>query len=221
LAEELAQNFTVYNYDRRGRGESGDPQPYAVEREIEDIAALVNEAGGSACLYGASSGAALALDAAASGLPVAKLALWEPPYILAGTRPGLPANTAKVYSDFIAEGRRDDAVLYFMTTVVGLPEAFAAQARHAPWWPAQVALAHTLVYDATIMGDYALPAQRAASVATPTLVLAGGASFDWIITTAQRLAEIMPHAQYRNLEGQTHDVAAHVLAPALAEFFAR
>jgi len=221
LAEELAQNFTVYNYDRRGRGESGDTQPYAVEREIEDIKALVNEAGGAACLYGTSSGAALALDAAASGLNITKLALWEPPYILEGTRPRPPANTAQIYRDFIAAGRRDEAAEYFMVNVVGLPPEFAAQARNAPWWPAQVALAHTLAYDATIMGDYALPAERAASVTTPTIVLAGGASFDWIITTAQRLAEIMPNAQYFNLEGQTHDVSAQVMASALAEFFNR
>lgn len=221
LAEALAPNFTVYNYDRRGRGASGDTQPYAVEREIEDIGALVGEAGGSAFLYGTSSGAALALDAAASGLSIAKLALWEPPYILDGTRPRPPADTAKIYSDFIAEGRRDDAAEYFMVSVVGLPKEFAAQARSSPWWPAQLALAHTLAYDATIMGDYSLPAERAASVTTPTIVLAGGASFDWIITTAQRLAEIMPKAQYLNLEGQTHDVAAQVMAPALLEFFGR
>lgn len=221
LAEALAQNFTVYNYDRRGRGASGDTQPYAVEREIEDIEALVNEAGGSAFLYGTSSGAALALDATAGGLPVTKLALWEPPYILEGTRPRPPANTAQIYNDFIAQGRRDEAALYFMFNVVGLPAEFAAQARNSPWWPGQLALAHTLAYDATIMGDYSLPAERAASVATPTLVLAGGASFDWIIATAQRLAGLMPNGRYRNLEGQTHDVAAEVMAPALVEFFGR
>jgi pimeloyl-ACP methyl ester carboxylesterase len=219
LADALAPDFTVYNYDRRGRGASGDTPPYAVEREIEDIEALVNEAGGSAFLYGSSSGAALALDAAASGLPITKLALWEPPYILEGMRSRPPANTAKIYNDFIAEGRRDAAAEYFMVNVVGLPQEFAAQARNAPWWPGQLARAHTLAYDATIMGDYSLPFERAASVTTPTVVLAGGASFGWIISTAQKLVETMPNAQYRNLEGQTHDVSAQVMAAALVEFF--
>src|SRR5215212_3548870 len=141
LAEELAQNFTVYNYDRRGRGESGDTQPYAVAREIEDIEALVNEAGGAACLYGTSSGAALALDAAASGLNITKLALWEPPYILEESRPRPPADTASIYARLVAEGRRGEAVEYFMTEVVRLPPEFAVFARTQPLWAAQEALA--------------------------------------------------------------------------------
>ncbi|MEA2575539.1 MAG: hypothetical protein QOH93_2837 [Chloroflexia bacterium] len=219
LAEVLAANLTVYNYDRRGRGQSGDTQPYAVEREVEDIEALVNEAGGAAFLYGTSSGAALALEAAASGLPITKLALWEPPYILEGSRPLPPANTAAIYTEFVSAGRRGDAVEFFMTKVVGLPDEFAAQARNSPWWPAQEALAHTLAYDATVMGDYSLPAERAASVTTPTLVLDGGASFDWIRDTAKALADILPNGQHRTLEGQTHDVAPQVMGNALVEFF--
>ncbi|HEX8599037.1 MAG TPA: alpha/beta fold hydrolase [Chloroflexia bacterium] len=219
LAELLASHFTVYNYDRRGRGESGDTQPYAVEREIEDIQALIEEAGGSAFLFGSSSGAALALDAAASGLSITKLALWEPPYILDGSRPPPPANTAATYTKLVAAGKRGDAVEYFMTQVVGLPAEFAAHARNAPWWPAQEALAHTLAYDATIMGDYSLPAERAASVTTPTLVMVGGASFEWMSDTAQALADILPNGQRRTLEGQTHDVSPQAMAPMLVEFF--
>ncbi len=175
LAEVLAKDFTVYNYDRRGRGPSGDTQPYAVEREIEDIAAVIGAAGGSACLYGTSSGAALALEAAASGISITKLALWEPPYIIDNSRPRPPADTATIYRDLVSAGRRGEAVEYFMVQVVGLPAEFAAQARNAPWWPAQEALAHTLAYDAAIMGDYSLPAERAASIKVPTLVLDGGA----------------------------------------------
>jgi pimeloyl-ACP methyl ester carboxylesterase len=219
LAQELASNFTVYNYDRRGRGASGDTQPYAVEREIEDIQALIDEAGGQAFLYGSSSGAALALDAAASGLPITKLALWEPPYIIGDSRPRPPADTARIYKEFVDAGRRDAAAEYFMVNVVGLPQEFAEQAKQSPWWPAQLALAHTLAYDATIMGDYSLPTERAASVKVPTLVLDGGASFDWMHETQRALAETIPNATYRTLEGQTHDVNPTVLGPALVEFF--
>jgi pimeloyl-ACP methyl ester carboxylesterase len=131
LADLLASDFTVLNYDRRGRGPSGDTPPYAVEREIEDIDAVIGVAGGSAFLYGTSSGAALALDAAASGLSITKLALWEPPYILdPNFRP--PANTAELYAEMVADGRRGDAVEYFMSRVVGMPAEFVAQARSQP-----------------------------------------------------------------------------------------
>jgi len=218
LAALLAEHFTVFNYDRRGRGDSGDTAPYAVDREVEDIEALIAEAGGSALLYGTSSGAALALEATASGLPITKLALWEPPFIPdESARP--PANQVETYNELVAAGRRGDAVEFFMTKVVGMPAEFVAEARNAPWWPAQEALAHTLAYDATIMGDYSLPTERAASVKAPTLVIAGGADFPWMRETAQALAEALPDGQTRTLERQGHDVDPAVLAPALVEFF--
>lgn len=219
LAALLAPHFTVFNYDRRGRGESGDTPPYAVEREIEDIGAVVAAAGGSAYLYGSSSGAALALEAA-RGLPtkITKLALWEPPYIPEGF-PRPPADTARTFTELVAAGKRGDAAEFFMAKVVGMPPEFVAQARNSPWWPNQEALAHTLAYDATIMGDYTLPAERAAAVTIPTLVLDGGASFPFMGVTAQALAERLPHGRRRTLEGQRHDVDAEVLAPALEEFF--
>jgi pimeloyl-ACP methyl ester carboxylesterase len=219
LAALLAPHFTVFNYDRRGRGDSGDTAPYAVEREVEDIDALITVAGGSACLYGSSSGAALALEAAASGLPIIKLALWEPPFIV-GDRPRPPADTAKTYTELVSAGRRGDAVEYFMAKVVGLPPEFVAYARAQPFWAAQEALAHTLAYDATIMGDYSLPTERVASVTIPTLVIDGGASFEWMGETAQAIVDLLPNGQRRTLEGQTHDVAAEAIAPVLEEFFA-
>jgi pimeloyl-ACP methyl ester carboxylesterase len=219
LAAVLAANFTVFNYDRRGRGDSGDTAPYAVEREVEDIDAVISAAGGSAFLYGTSSGAALALEAAASGLAIRKLALWEPPFIVDDSRPRPPADTAKTYTEFIAAGRRGDAVEFFMAKVVGLPPEFVAQARTQPWWPAQEALAHTLAYDATIMGDYSLPTEQAAAVTIPTLVIVGGADFPWMRASAQALANIIPGAQTRILEGQGHNVAPEILAPVLANFF--
>jgi pimeloyl-ACP methyl ester carboxylesterase len=219
LADALAPDFTVFNYDRRGRGPSGDTPPYAVEREIEDIEAVIGAAGGLAYLYGSSSGAALALEAAASGLPIKKLALWEPPYIVADfKRP--PPDTARTYTELVNAGRRGDAVEYFMTTVVGLPPEFAANARTQPWWANQEALAHTLAYDATIMADYSVPAMRCAAVPVPTLVIDGAASFDFMGATADAVAAAIPNAQRRTLADQSHDVAADVLAPVLKEFFA-
>ena len=218
LAKLLAEHFTVFNYDRRGRGDSGDTPPYAVEREVEDIDALIDAAGGSAFLYGTSSGGALALEAAASGLDITKLALWEPPFILdESSRP--PADQVEQYNEMIAAGSRGDAVEFFMAKVVGLPPEFVAYARTQPFWQAQEALAHTLAYDATIMGDYSLPVERAAAVTVPTLVMAGGASFPFMRETARALAEVIPAGQHRVLEGQEHNVEAQALAAVLGQFF--
>jgi pimeloyl-ACP methyl ester carboxylesterase len=217
LAQELASDFTVLNYDRRGRGPSGDTLPYAIEREIEDIEAVLEAAGGSANLYGTSSGAVLALQAAAAGLPVTKLALWEPPFILdENARP--PKDQVEQYETMVAEGRRGDAAEYFMTKVVGMPPEFAAQARTEPWWPNQEALAHTLAYDARIMGDYSLPTDLAASVKVPTIVIAGGADMPFMRETAQALADALPDGQVRFLDGQGHNVDPTILAPVLKEF---
>jgi pimeloyl-ACP methyl ester carboxylesterase len=220
LAALLAEHFTVFNYDRRGRGDSGDTPPYAVEREVEDIDAVIAVAGGTAFLYGTSSGAALALEAAGR-LPtkITKLALWEPPYFVDDSYPRPPADTAKIYTELVAAGRRGDAVEFFMAKVVGLPPEFVAEARQSPWWPAQEALAHTLAYDATIMGDYSLPIERIAAVKAPTIVIDGGASFPFMHPTADAIAKILPNAQRRTLEGQRHDVAPEALAPVLKKFF--
>ena len=218
LAALLAPDFTVFNYDRRGRGPSGDTPPYAVQREVEDIGSVIGAAGGSAFLFGSSSGAALALEAAASGIPVTKLALWEPPFILdPAFRP--PADQVAQYERMIAEGRRGDAVEYFMVKVVGMPPEFVAGARNEPWWGGTEALAHTLAYDATVMGDYSVPTERAAAVTAPTIVLAGGADFPFMLETAPALADAIPNGQVRLLEGQGHNVDMTVLAPALKAFF--
>jgi alpha-beta hydrolase superfamily lysophospholipase len=219
LAALLATDFTVYNYDRRGRGESGDTAPYAVEREIEDLDAVIGAADGSASVYGTSSGAALAAAAAARGLAITNLALWEPPYII-DDRPRPPADTARIYRELVAAGRRGDAVEYFMAKVVGMPAEFVAGARNSPWWPAQEALAHTLAYDAEIMGDYTLPVDRYASIKARTIVLDGGASPAWMRNTARTVASVIPGAQHRTLEGQEHNVDPAAMAAALREFFA-
>ena len=218
LATLLARHFTVLNYDRRGRGDSGDTAPYAVEREVEDLEALINEAGGAAFVYGTSSGAALALEAAASGLPITKLALWEPPFFLEG-RPRPPADTATTFTELVSAGRRGDAVEFFMRQVVGLPPEFVVGARNAPFWASQEALAHTLSYDATIMGDYSLPAERAAAVNIPTLVIDGGASLGFMGESADALTAALPDGRRRTLDGQEHNVDPEALAPVLEEFF--
>ncbi len=219
LAELLAPHFTVYNYDRRGRGPSGDTQPYAVAREVEDVDAVVAAAGGTAYLYGSSSGAALALEAARQLQGrITKLALWEPPYIPEGM-PRPPADTAKTFSDLVAQGKRGEAAEYFMSTVIGLPPEFVAQARNSPWWPAQEALAHTLAYDATVMGDYRLPVEKVKEVTIPTLVMDGGASFPFMAPTANAIAENLSNGQRATLEGQGHDASAEALAAVIDPFF--
>src|SRR5918998_5297842 len=178
-AEELAKHFTVLNYDRRGRGDSGDTGPYAVEREIEDIGALVAEAGGEASVYGHSSGAGLVLHAAAAGLPIAKIALHDPPYALDGdeeARRGAREYGATLKA-MLSEGRRGDAVELFMTTV-GMPREMIEGMRRTPRWAELEALAPTLAYDSEVMGDASrggtIPVEKASRVTVPALVLTGG-----------------------------------------------
>jgi endonuclease/exonuclease/phosphatase family metal-dependent hydrolase/pimeloyl-ACP methyl ester carboxylesterase len=229
LAELLTPHFTVINYDRRGRGDSGDTAPYTVQREIEDIEALIDQAGGSAFVFGSSSGAVLALEAATK-LPAAKvkkLALFEPPFIVDDSRPPVTENLAERVGEFVATGRRGDAVEFFMTKAVGVPAELVGQMRQSPMWPNMEKLAHTLVYDAHVMGDTLsgkpLSANRWSSCRTPTLVLDGGASGAWLRNAARELANKLPNAQQRTLHGQDHSVAVrapHVLAPVLIEFFA-
>jgi pimeloyl-ACP methyl ester carboxylesterase len=217
LAQRLSTELTVLNYDRRGRGDSGDTPPYALDREIEDLAAVIGAAGGSAGVWGSSSGAVLAMMAAAE-LPVTKLAMWEPPYIPEGV-PRPPEDQVERYEAMLAEGRRGDAVEFFMAEVVRLPPEFVAGARTQPFWAATEALAHTLPYDARIMGDYRIPVDVAAAVDVPALVLAGGADMPFMRDTATALAHALPKGEARFLDGQGHDVDPDVLAPVLAGFF--
>jgi pimeloyl-ACP methyl ester carboxylesterase len=221
LAKLLARSFTVYNYDRRGRGDSGDTKPYALEREIEDIEALIDEAGGSAYLYGHSSGAALALEAALRlGNKVKKLAMYEAPYNDEASAQRAWKEYIKQLTEALAADRRGDAVALFME-LVGTPADQIEAMRHAPTWPMFEAIAPTLAYDhCAILGeDGSVPSKRAASVIVPTLVMNGGASYAFMYDTARALSQAMPHAQLRTLEGQRHDVDPKVLALVLVEFF--
>jgi pimeloyl-ACP methyl ester carboxylesterase len=225
VAESLGQYFTVFAYDRRGRGNSGDTAPYAVEREIEDIDALITEAGGSAFVFGHSSGAILALDAARLLPPtrLAKLALYEPPLMVADNHPRLPEDYVTHLNELIAAGRRGEAVTYFMTTAIGMPAEAVAQIRNSPMWPKLEALAPTIAYDGAITIDTAigspLPLKKWASIQIPTLVMSGGKSFPFMPEAARTLTEILPNAQYRHFPDQDHGVKDEVLVPTLAKFF--
>lgn len=220
LAALLAEYFTVFQYDRRGRGESGDTQPYAVEHEVEDIEALVTEAGGSAALFGNSSGATLAVEAAAVlGPAVTKLALFEAPYVVDDSRDPIPDDYVEQLTKLLAADRRGDAVELFMTTVAGAPAEMVAGMRAMPFFGGFEAVAHTLLYDAAVSGDNR-PPKAAASVTAPALVVTGGASPSWFHSGAEALTEALPNAEHRVLEGQSHDVAPDVFAPVLVEFFA-
>jgi pimeloyl-ACP methyl ester carboxylesterase len=219
LVDLLGPGFTVLNYDRRGRGQSGDTPPYAVDREYEDLAAVIDAAGGSASLFGNSGGGILALEAAARGLPTTKLAVWEPPYGIDGSRPPVPQGYRERLARLLAAGRRGDMVELFLTQAVGMPAEAVAPMRQAPFWPSMEAVAHALVYDAMIVEDFSLPPGRVAGVKAPTLVLDGGQT-PRLATAAQAVADALPNARRRTLEGQPHNVDAAALAPALAEFFA-
>ena len=223
LAEQLADSFTVFTYDRRGRGESGDTEPYAVEREVEDIEALIEAAGGSAYVYGISSGGALALDAASRDIGIGKLAVYELPLILDGSRPPIERDYVSRLNGFLVAGRRADAVRLFMRQV-GVPGFFVALMRFMPAWKKLKGVAHTLPYDATVMAGAQdgkpLPAARWAEVTTPTLAVVGGKSDPWMHHGMDELADRVPNASFETLAGQNHMVKPKALAPMLKEFFA-
>lgn len=222
VGELPGNQFRVIAYDRRGRGESGDTAPYAPQREIDDLAAVIEEAGAPALVCGFSSGAVLALDAAAAGLPIVKLALFEPPFVVGGSRPPLPADYVEQLEAAVADGRPGDAAEIFLTAAIGLPPEAVAGMRQGPFWPTLEAVAHTISYDGRIMGTTMsggpLPADRWASLTVPTLVMYGTGTEPWLITAAQALADLLPTASLQAVEGAQHSVAADVLAPALRRF---
>ena len=220
IAALLAPEFTVYAYDRRGRNESGDTVPYSVEREVEDVEALIDEAGGSACLFGASSGGALVLEAASRlGGKVGKLAIYEVPYNDAPAARARMAQYSRGLAEALAQGRRGDAVALFMAQV-GQPADQIAGMRQAPFWAALEAVAPTLAYDSSALGgDGGIPVSTAASVSTPTLLMNGGAGDPFMGETADALAKAMANSRRQTLPGQRHDVSAEAIAPVLAEFF--
>jgi pimeloyl-ACP methyl ester carboxylesterase len=223
LAPHLADGFTVYTYDRRGRGDSSDTPPYAVERELEDLNAVIAEAGGSSCVFGHSSGAALALEAAARGSAITKLALYEAPFIVDASRPPVPADIAAQFDQLLARDRRDDAVRLFLRQV-GAPKIMVALMRLLPVWSRLKSVAHTLPYDMTVMAGRQsgapLPADGWSAATMPTLVLVGAKSPAWFHHSMRALADVLPNARLGIAARQTHMVKPKLLAPQLAEFYA-
>jgi pimeloyl-ACP methyl ester carboxylesterase len=223
LAEQLAPSFTVYTYDRRGRGDSGFTEPYTVEREIEDLEAVIEEAGGSAALFGHSSGGALALETTARGLSVSRLAMYEPPYIVDETRPPLPEDYVEHLEELTAAGERREIVRYFMTSAIGMPAEMVEPMLDSPMVADMERLAHTVSHDGRVMLQGSmygqpLPAEWRDSVTVPTLVMDGGNSPEWLHNSARSLVTLLPDVTYRTIEGQDHGAAPDAIAPVLEDF---
>lgn len=216
LAAALGSSFTVYEYDRRGRGDSGDAAAYSIEREVEDLRAVVDAAGGSAFVFGHSSGAALALEAAARVVAMRKLVVYEPPYITDG---GQPTDFADQLRRLVASGHRAEAVERFIAST-GAPAEVVGMMKSSPYWATMLAIAHTLANDVTLGDSGSAASEWLARVSVPTLAVAGGASPDWAPTAARTIAATAPDAQDRILEGQDHNAPDEVIAPLLREFFA-
>jgi pimeloyl-ACP methyl ester carboxylesterase len=220
LAGPLSRHFTVVVHDRRGRGESGDTQPYDVRREVEDLAALIDVVGGEASLYGVSSGGALVLRAAASGLPVHRVAVYEVPYAVDEDGVRQRREYTARLTEALEQGRRGDAVEHFLR-LTGLAEEMIQGARQSPMWAGMESLAASLAYDDACMGDSRVPRETLAALDVPVLSLAGTLSPASMREAAEAVAQAAPQGTYRPLEDQTHMVDPNVLAPVLAEFFAR
>jgi pimeloyl-ACP methyl ester carboxylesterase len=226
LAKLLAGRCTVINYDRRGRGDSTEVKPFALEREIEDIAALIEAAGGSASLWGWSSGGALALRAAGAGIGVERLSVHEVPFMVTPEAKRPTPDYGERLDELVAAGDGSGAVKHFMRNSMGIPAPFVALMRLMPMWKGLKDTAHTLPYDWAALGKHTmygapLNPEEWASVTVPTLVACGAKSPAVLKQGSQALAEVLPNAQLRELQGVSHNVKMNVLAPVLAEFFTR
>jgi pimeloyl-ACP methyl ester carboxylesterase len=217
LVPRLMEHYSVYTYDRRGRGESGDSKPYAVDREIDDIEALIDHAGGTVYLFGVSSGAALSLRAAAKlgAARVSKLALYDPPY-------GQPQRDFDEQKDRVRElvrtGQPGDAAAYFLSAI-GTPPKVLEDMKTSPSWEAMKKIDHTLAYDYDVLGDGQVPEAVAKAITVPTLVLNGEKSMDFMHAAAARIASLVPNGRHATIEGQAHGVTADATVPVLTEFF--
>lgn len=222
LAKALEGHFTVYTYDRRGRGSSGDTGAYSIEREIEDIEALIKAAGGSAYVFGQSSGAALALEAANRLPGITKLATYEAPFIVDGTHPGRPDDTLARMQSLVDDGKSGMAVAFFMK-IVGAPAIAVAIMRLTPVFKKLKAVAHTLPYDLAILegtdGGKPLDPRRYARIGVPALVMAGAKSPGYMVNSQRAIAAIVKGSQFKLLPGQTHMLKAEAVAPELIAFF--
>jgi pimeloyl-ACP methyl ester carboxylesterase len=219
LAAALASHFTVYNYDRRGRGASGNTAPHSAGKEIEDFAAVLGAAGGAAFVYGHSSGAALTLEAAARGLAITRLAVYEPPYVVTEELSVARVALAAAVDQLISAGRRSEAVERFLTGATDIRPEIVAMLRASRRWPPMEALADTLPYDFAIMDGGSIPAARLARISVPTLFLDGAASPGWARDSVRAAASMVPGARHVSVERQDHTVQERVIAPLLVSYF--
>jgi pimeloyl-ACP methyl ester carboxylesterase len=222
LAQALADTHTVYLYDRRGRGQSGDTQPWSADREIDDLAALLTAAGGQAYLLGCSSGAVLAADAATRHPGFTQVVLYEPPFIVDDTHPPRPATFTAETEALIARNDRSGAIKKFMR-LVGAPAIMVTVMSLTPPWRKLKTVAHTLPYDLHLLGDTGrgvpLDPDRWATMTAPALVLDGGKSPTYMRHAAEAFSQALPKAEYRTLPGQTHMVKPEPLSQAAKSFF--
>ena len=219
LSELLSPEFTVIHYDRRGRNDSGDTAPYSVEKEMEDIDALIKTAGGEADVFGISSGAMLAMTAVSRGLSIRKLAIYEPPFSVDKNAHITPADSEVKLKKLIANNDRSGALKFFMKDMIGLPAIFTYIMRLLPVWSKLKRVAHTLPYDAAVMGDFTLPGDMITSIKIPTLVAGGEKSPAGLKSAVRAVAGMIPNHKFEELKGQTHNVSPKVLAPILINFF--
>lgn len=219
LAAELGKHFRVYHYDRRARGDSGPSTDYRLERELEDLAALMAEAGGPASIVGFSSGACLAIEAAAAGLPVDRLAFYEPPYMVGPKARKVPANFQAEVQQLIADGRNGDAVAYFMTKLIGMPSIFLIPMRFSKMWKEITPQAPSLPFDMEAVNGFNPPIERLRRIAVPTLAMHGSKTFPVLIDSTTLCAREIPGASHVVLPGQSHEVKAEAIAPELIRFF--
>ncbi|UJX43842.1 alpha/beta fold hydrolase [Xanthobacter sp. YC-JY1] len=218
LADALASRFTVYTYDRRGRGESGDSPPYAIDREIEDLASIVEAAGGTASVFGFSSGAVLALRASVTEISIDKLVLFGAPIVTDDSRPAVPVDIAQRVKALVEQGKRGDAVELFQLEAIGMPPQIVERMRHAPFRPGLEAVAHTLFNDLTIIAGSPNPLDLLGSVAMPTLVIDGGDGPPWIGHTARVIAELLPDGKHVSISGLTQDMRPELLVGPTTDF---
>lgn len=220
LAEHLSDRFTVYFYDRRGRGESGNTLPYSPEREFEDLAAVIDAAGGDACVTGFSSGGGLVLRAAAAGVPMKALASYEAPFLGQILVKGRPVDPRAELQKRLDASKPGAALDFFMVDMVGGPKFMPLMMRLMRKVYAQlVAVAHTLPYDAELMTGFEVPVDELSRIRVPSLIMVGGKAKPNMVAGVRAVADAVPGAVHSVLPGQTHQVADESIAPELVAFF--
>jgi len=220
LAAELGKQFRVYHYDRRARGDSSPSTDYQLERELEDLRAMIDVAGGRAGLVGFSSGACLTLEAAAARLPLTRIAFYEPPYMVGPKARKVPQNFEAEVQQLVADKKYGDAVGYFMTKLIGMPSIFLLPMKFTKMWPTLCAQAPSLPFDMEAVNGFAPPIERLKAITVPTLAIYGTKTFPVLVDSTELCAATIAGANLVVLPGQSHEVKAEAIAPHLAEFFA-